>query len=192
MMGSCCYTNANPDAGTVTPTLVSAGVITIHDGSAQLGQLTFDAGDGYNALDSITDTTLLWGSGDTITISATGATVPAFSGTVVVPDDLTVTSPTLSLTTPTTVPVASDLVISWTTNAQTVDVFLAGSVSGPSIFCTGTGAAGGLTVPHQLLGNLSGDGFVQVLAGNFTTVGGGNSISLSAVPGPVMGAATFQ
>jgi hypothetical protein len=83
----------------IKPDYASAGVVTIDGTQFDGGPITFDDhGDGgypnfasYFAIDPPP----LWSGGETLTVTATGLTVPAFSGkTVRAPHDLSLTGPT--------------------------------------------------------------------------------------------------
>jgi hypothetical protein len=134
-------------------TAESAGTITINDGSSALATLNFsDAGSYYASSSS-----LAWSAGDTLSISATGATVDAFSGSVKVPSAVSGLSPALSSSSPPAVSASADLHISWTpdtTAGESFDIALIDGAKGV-IHCYTNDAAASLTVSSSLLSHFS-------------------------------------
>jgi len=112
LVGSCCYRGLG-GKGTGTgggpfPTVESAGTLIVEDGSSQLVTLPFSGG--YATL----FTGISWNAGDTISVSASGATVDAFNGSVQVPGAMAGLTPVFSTTSPPSVSLLSNLEISWT------------------------------------------------------------------------------
>jgi hypothetical protein len=145
VLGACCY-ETNPAA---TPTPASAGAITIADGTTTLATLTPPA---YSA-SSATDSTLTWTGGTTLDITAAGATVDAFTASIVAPAQVAGLSP--ALTSAITVPKSSDFVVSWTPGKLACLKISFGLTQGtglPYISCAVDDSAGTLTVPASLLG----------------------------------------
>ncbi len=158
--GSCCYLPpAATDGGVATDggateTAASAGTITIKDGNANVAALNPLTGGGYGITGNGTNNpSVTWKPGDVLSISASGGTVEAFTGSLTTVDDFAGVTPTLS-TTATTVPLASDLTISWTVgNGANVTTLLA--VKSGTITCQVNDSAGTVSVPATLLGKLT-------------------------------------
>ncbi len=161
MSGSCCYeppaaardAGAAGDAGTVA--VFSAGTITIKDGTSTLANLNPGTNGAYGITSGAMNPTVKWTAGDTLAVSAAGATVDAFTGNLVTVVDLAGVTPVLSLKTATSVPLASPLVVSWTAGtATTVRVTLLaakGTAGDGLISCSVDDSAGTVTVPTALL-----------------------------------------
>ncbi len=83
--GSCCFEPplATSSSGGI-PTAYSAGIIAVADGSTTLGTIPFSNG-AYTALISATSPSFTWSPGDSLTVSAPGATIDSFSATVKAP-----------------------------------------------------------------------------------------------------------
>jgi hypothetical protein len=144
-VGACCYEMT----GTATPSPASAGAITITDGTSTLATLMPP---GYTASNA-TDATLTWTGGTTLSITAAGATVDAFSTSIVAPGQVAGLSP--ALTSAITVPKSSDFVVSWTPGKRACLEISFGLTQGtglPHIGCAVDDSAGTLTVPASLLG----------------------------------------
>jgi hypothetical protein len=177
--GSCCYLPAvaASDAGTVdagTVTFDSAGVISIKDGTTAVAALMPASNDGY-AISSANNPSVKWNPGDTLAFSAAGATVDAFTGNLVTVVDFAGLSPALSLTTATTVPLASAFTLSWTpgtgTNVRLIVGAFDKTTEEGSITCDAADSAGTVTVPTALLSKFAtGDtGVLTLTRSNVTT-----------------------
>ncbi len=157
--GACCYYALAPDAGpsrgATTVPQVSAGTLTLGQGSAVLGVLVFDAG--YPILSFAVH------PGELLSVSATGdpAGVAAFEGTLVAPGPFTGLAPAEAAT-PLSVPRSQDFTLAWDPGeaGSTVTLLLAdsparqaGGQSIGEIVCTAEDSAGTLTVPATLLGH---------------------------------------
>jgi hypothetical protein len=132
--------------------LETAGTITISAGGTTLGTLT---GPGYAATNAMM-TALTWTPGTMLKVSGSGGTVDAFSATVVAPALLTGVSPSFSA--PLTVPLKSDLVVSWTSAKEACSEISFGLSQGagmPHIGCVVPDSDGTLTVSASLLGKLT-------------------------------------
>ena len=106
----CDFTNGG-DVAPPPGAFQSAGAITI-TGTTPPFALDFDGGMmQYLVTPKVPNDKLLFAGGDLITVTAAGGDVPAFSGSVVAPTPLTVTSPTLGGV---TVDTTKDLVFTWT------------------------------------------------------------------------------
>jgi hypothetical protein len=185
LSGSCCYTPpavasdaGASDAGTLA--LVSAGVITFTDGTTPLAAIS-PGTDGAYAVGSDKNVTVKWTPGDKITVSAAGDVVKAFTGSLTTVDDIAGVTPALSLTTEATVPIASNLDVTWTAGNATSMVVLLTAVKGKagdgSILCDVADSAGTVSVPTALLSKLTtGDvGTITLTRSTVTTVTGSNA-----------------
>jgi hypothetical protein len=155
MTGSCCYTPASK-LTTTTPTAVSAGGITLKDGTSTIGTMN-PTGTTYTALNSTTTNTLKWMPGDTLNVSAAGDTVHLFSGSVTAVALFANIAPTMSDITPATVSRSANYTVTWTAGTGNITLILTatkGTASDGDIVCTGTDS-GTMTVDSSLLGNFS-------------------------------------
>jgi hypothetical protein len=128
---------------------VSAGAIAI-DASGRF-TLSPDLGNNYPAQ---TSTSFLWTGGSPVTFTAAGDTVPRFSGTLVAPDQLTLTAP------PTTLPTLRrdiDLDFTWALAPHgTVRVSMSTNIIGASsIACNFAAANGSGVLPATALAELA-------------------------------------
>jgi len=166
------------DAGTAQPPTVSAGMVTLSQGSTTLITATQTGGGVYSG-----STTSSWSAGAMLTFVVTGATLPAFTQTLTAPPTIAITSPfnpdggVVSLTG------SSDLTVTWqSTSASNVVVGLE-ETSGTSdlhIVCEFPGAAGTGTVPASVVGmldkglpsnqvalNIGGEALADTVAGSY-------------------------
>jgi len=157
-IGVCCFvpqTTACP-----FPSSVSAGAITVSDGSTLLGQIPYS--DGYGDLSSSSSNNVAWHAGDTLNVSAPGAPgfVNSFMGSVVVPADLTGISPAaIANGTALTIPKSHDFVVSWTPGTGTSQVVLyLSDITLEDIACKVPVTAGTITVSSTLLQMLGSGG----------------------------------
>ncbi|MGH7294841.1 MAG: hypothetical protein ACRELB_07910, partial [Polyangiaceae bacterium] len=163
--GSCCYLapGALADAGTgagdggATVSLVSAGTILVKDGTTAVANMSPGTNNGYG-IASTNNPSVTWHPGDVLAVSASGATVEAFSGNLQTVSDFAGVTPALS-TTAVTVPIASNLAISWTagngTNVHVLIQAFKGTAGDGSITCTVADSAAAVSVPSALLGKLT-------------------------------------
>jgi len=155
-----------------------SGVITV-GGGAQPATLSY-AGGNYSFASFAG---LNWPVGGAIPVSATGATVPAWSVTLHMPDTATMTAPPASTT---TVSRGSDLAFAWTGGTQLVAVVVASfDNTAPAITCRFPAGAGSGTVPASVLAVLpTGSGYMtaNVVDHQVVTVGGWNIAAVAAVP----------
>jgi hypothetical protein len=155
----------------------NAGTISFSGGSIPAGAALPGPSYEYSTSGSLA------AQGDTLSVSATGGTVPAFGPqSVVVPAAITLTAPTVG--NPTLIPTSSDLAVAWTggQNGATM-AFGGGSNDGTTRFeCTWTATAGQGTVPQAILAGLTGMsgqiGWEQYPTVTFTA--GAYTISISA------------
>jgi hypothetical protein len=193
MSGSCCYEPpaAASDAGTAdagatdagTVAVFSAGTITIKDGTSTLANLMPGTNGAYGITSGAMNPTVKWTAGDTLSVSAAGATVDAFTGSLVTVVDLAGVTPALSLKTATTVPLASPLVVSWTAGTATtvrVTLIAAKGTAGDGIIsCSVDDSAGTVTVPTALLSKLAtGDTGVLSLTRQEVNTATGNNVTV--------------
>jgi hypothetical protein len=200
--GSCCYAPASTGTAN-TATYVSAGDIVVRDGSNAIATMSPTMQNGVMNVyvaSSQQDQTYQWAGGDTLSFSATGGMVDAFSGTVVAPALMQGINPALSTMTPTMVSSSSDFTITWTpaaTSGVASGIFvsaLKGSVPDGSISCNGTDSAGSITVPKALLANMSTGDDLQIVLSRLvsTTVTSGNVTVIIGVSAETLGAGQLQ
>ena len=147
-----CY-SVSADAGTVFPSVRSAGTITIAGTRADGGiALSFrDGGYGTFAGDA-----RLWDGGETLTVTAQGADVAGFVKTVSAPNEITVTAPVCTMGTSGacgSVSLATDLTISWTGAAST-EVKMSSHAAAKSVFVTCPLASSPGTISAAVLARL--------------------------------------
>jgi hypothetical protein len=136
-LGSCGTATMYPNAGTLTLT-----------GGMQTVTLTPGTDGSYS---DASGTTALWNGGETLTITASGGTVPAFSGSLRAPTPITVTGlagaawPTAMVNVART----TDLVVTWTPASGTVLIGIGNQTSGMT--CLFDASAGTGTIPSQAL-----------------------------------------
>jgi hypothetical protein len=134
------YAGSNPPVG--------AGTVTVSGGTAAPVMITFDTTNNYFFMTS----GFSYATNDQLSVSATGATVPAFSGTIAFPASLTVTSPV-----PTSLS-KTGFTTTWTPTTSTVSVAINQYPSGApklNILCLFDGAAGTGTVPASALADVA-------------------------------------
>ena len=148
--GSCCYV---PSGGTTpTFTAVSAGGITLKDGSTTIGTMTPN-GTTYTPLDSLTTSSLKWNAGDTLNVSAAGDTVHAFNGNVSAVAVLEGLNPAFGATA-IALSKSADFTETWTAGTGAITLVVSQQNHG-TISCTSATDSGTMTVPHALLGNFN-------------------------------------
>ena len=156
------------------PPGVSAGTVTL-TGAAQPITLMPDPDKTYPAAPS---TTPLFSGGETITYAATGADVPAFSGTLVMPSRATITSPPKPAAAATLeVPRSQDFHVTWSGGGSgQVQIGLFGSGTDPQrLICYFDASAGGGSVPTAALAMLAaGSGGFAMATTAFTEVDEGD------------------
>jgi hypothetical protein len=163
--GSCTVTQwTTPTTGQYTAAVVaqvSAGTITLAGGqkSAFLVPQVISLADGGSSVSySLTQGSMLFGPGDTLTITASGETVPPFSAEITVPNAIALTQPDLRA--PSLIIVRSmDLAVVWTGGGPTGDVTF-GVIQdvGPtstSVSCRSPASAGRGVIPASALGYLT-------------------------------------
>jgi hypothetical protein len=189
--GSCCYEPpiTASDAGATdagTPAVFSAGTITIKDGTSTLANLNPGTNGAYGITSGASNPTVKWTAGDTLAVSAAGATVDAFTGNLVTVVDLAGVTPTLSLKTATTVPLAAPFVVSWTpgtaTSVRVTLIAAKGTAEDGSISCSVDDSAGTVSFPMALLSKITtGDTGVLSLTRQSVNQATGNNVSVQLV-----------
>jgi hypothetical protein len=140
----------------------------------------------------------LFTAGQTLTVSASGATVPGFGASVVAPAVVALTAPASSAS-GFTITTSSNLAVAWTGGQSGAQMLLEGVVlpnSSPGynyFVCTWDAAAGKATVPSAMMTGLAGQSGYLVYGQSTTTnfTAGGYAIGLSALP-YTGGSATFK
>jgi hypothetical protein len=176
--GSCCYTppasasDAGVSDGGAALTTASAGALLVKDGTTSIANISPGTNNVYS-IASTNNPSVTWKPGDTLAVSAAGATVEAFSGNLMTASEFAGVTPVLS-TTATTIPIASNLTVSWTQgNGSGVTVFLAalkGTKDDGAITCAAPDSAGTISVPSALLGKFTtGDTGLMTLRRTTTT-----------------------
>lgn len=193
-----CDPDADGGASTDVVTPESAGNLTVTDGTAQLAALSYlTTGDFYDSqtsgLDSIT-----WHAGDVLAVSGTGATFPAFSGSITAPGGFTGVTPVLAPASPITVS-ASGFTLAWTaqSDAATVALVIAIGAGGANVTCTAADSAGQIAVDASLLAQLaalgsSGDLQLSKQVSAQVTATGNATVRIEAQSLPQQGAFTFS
>jgi hypothetical protein len=175
--GSCCY-EPPPSTSGGSLTFYNAGTLTVTDGSATIGTDSFSTTTSdYGSLSSITTPAFTWNPGDTLGVSAAGATLDSFNVTIKAPGAIGTTTPAVSEVSPVTVPLSADWPLSWTPDAtqsgETVILSLTDSKTNGGITCTVPDSSGTVSVPSALLGHFN--------SGDSASVGvvryAGNSVS---------------
>jgi hypothetical protein len=178
---------------TTNPVGVSAGTLTISGGS--VGTAVTVSPDSSNNYDYQASGTLFV-AGQTLTVSATGATVPAFGPvSIVAPGLLALTAPGAT-SGAYTIPTTSDLKVAWAGASPNAQVIFEGVTNSSSSYftCVWDASLGGATVPQAMLTSLAGQTTGFLVYGQLTSTSfsaGAYSISASALPYSG-GAATFQ
>ncbi len=171
-VGMCAARNCTTTAASRIAS-ASAGTITI-TGGKQAVTLTPD---GKGAYAAFSDQATLWSGGETIDVSAAGADVPAFEGTLVAPAQVTVTAPAFDSALPLAIDRGHDLALAWSGGSGTVGVTLVGPSSDAttaSLSCSFDATDRTGTVPAVLLQALpAGTGSFAVAVGDVRVVTAG-------------------
>jgi hypothetical protein len=187
VVGDCCvFSPSGGDAG-AAPMAAGAGTITVKDGASTISTMMPDAKSNYSDSSS-TNAGLVWNGGDVVAISGSGDVVHAFSGQVTAVQDIAGVMPALSLTSPITLSLSADFVVSWTPGAGSgVEAMVAltashGATKDVAIQCTGMDSAGKLTVPKSLLSSIpQSDSGLVGLARYASSTAVGDNVSVSIV-----------
>jgi hypothetical protein len=165
--------------------LDSAGDITIA-GSLVDGGITLTYANGlYHSSAPLTGR--YFNGGATLTVSAAGATVPAFSGkSVTAPGDITITAPTCATSMCGTISASSDFNVTWTGTATTVRTTVISSKSGAgsaTLFCNFASSPGtiGAAAMSKLRSGSGATNFISVVPVGTTTFNAGDySVTFTA------------
>lgn len=136
---------------------VSAGTLTLSGGKLA-SPLTFaTSSEGTYAIDDIK---LDLDPGETMTVSASGATVPSFSQSLVAPPALVLTKPSPGSGGQYSIATSAELSVAWSGGQAGDSVYLQGYSGGSAYYfeCTWDATAGQGTVPKALLTPLAGVG----------------------------------
>jgi hypothetical protein len=170
--GRCCFIPpADDDAGTLA--MVSAGTIALADKGTSIGAVPFQ---GTTYPTSVG--TSSWGAGDTLSVTAPGDVVKAFTGSVVAPEVLVATAPTAASQS-----ITKDMAITWTPSATpgaTIIAYMGAAVDDThrgTLKCLADDATGALTVPASILGHFrsGGTGALALARGNASFVASENA-----------------
>jgi hypothetical protein len=145
-----------------------------------LATLSFSAKGGYTAVTSAQTPSLVWAPGDTLSVSAVGASVAAFSGSVIAPSKLA------GLTPPITAAVTRSRgwTISWTPDSRSGEVVWLGVSAGGSIGeieCSVPDSVGTLTVASSLLTRFAAGSVYVVLERYQTAMSSNGQVSVEAI-----------
>jgi hypothetical protein len=156
--GSCCWQAAGATAPAPTYPPIDIGTLKVTDGSSTLATISAGSDDTYS-VDSSSDSSLSWGSGDTLAFAGSGSSVyTSFSGSVTTPS-----APSVNTIQPDedggTVSITMPIPVSWGagSNKQEIVVNMAiypaegGMTSTGSIICSAKDSDGSLTIPASAL-----------------------------------------
>jgi len=162
----------------------SAGTLTISGGS--IGSAVTVMPDSSNNYE-YEATGSLFSAGQTLTVSASGATVPAFGPISVVAPALPVLSAPVAASGTYSIPTTADLDVAWTGASDGGEIIFEGAANDSTSYftCVWSASLGKATVPQAMLTSLAGQTtgylvFGQYAATNFSA--GAYSISASALP----------
>jgi hypothetical protein len=181
--GACAYYSC-PTA--TTQNGVSAGTITV-SGPWLTTPLTVTPNAGSNIY-QYASSSPGFTAGQTLTVTASGADVPAFGPeSVIAPQLALLTSPAMVDGGTTIVPTGTDLQVAWSGGQAGATMFFeaASSTGQDYTYCTWNGSDGQGTVPAATLQPLAGQSGGYLLYGQYDTTSffaGPYSISLSALP----------
>jgi hypothetical protein len=143
---------------------VSAGTLTTTDGTAALATIPYSS-DGIYDYDTNSHPTLQWNPGDVLTVSASGAAVPAFSGSITAPQYVSGLNPAITLASSITASAGTPFVVSWTpsTDNGTMQLLLTGNAMPMvTVACYADESSGSISVPVSLLQKLGSGGIVSL------------------------------
>jgi hypothetical protein len=147
-VGPCTVMTCSSDGGFVPYVTDSAGNITIS--GTRAGPITLAPIDGgYSYYTSSSDK--LWDGGETVTVTATGATVPAFSTSLTAPTPIGMTNPLCAMSDCGTFSRSTSLPVSWSPANAPALVFVISSTTAQVMFaqCTLTTSPG--SVPSSVM-----------------------------------------
>ena len=198
--GSCClYTGGGPDAGAVGAPPVSAGTLSVTEGTTPIATLHYDVGtSSYPRVAQANP----WGAGAVMSWSGDGEVAGTFTGSVTAPALITGLNPDPGANPlGVTLPRNADLTLLWTPDALSpgarmrVDLNVGMPVQFSTLIrCEVDDSAGSVVVPMSLMTQLAvnSSGYILYQRSNEVTVDGHNvSVSLIA-QSTAYGAATFK
>jgi hypothetical protein len=182
------YGASTGSSGSTSPPIVSAGTLTLSGGTMGTG-VPVTPGDGpanpeFYAYDG--DSILLH-AGETLTVSASGATVPAFGPASIVAPALPVLVAPVAVSGFYRIPTSADLVVEWTGGEAggTFSFFAQGADGTQYLECEWPASLGQGTIPRAMLAPFAGTsndgatvGYAQQVATSFTA--GEYTISMTA------------
>jgi hypothetical protein len=140
-LGACQLSACTPAATNMDS---NAGTITVTDGATSAVLSTYAATGQYKQVSALG----LLNSGDTVSYSAAGGSIPAFTGTVKAPPVVTITAPTTMFGSTLTVDTTKDFTATWTGIAVgMVALQFTDSAGNAAAVCTFPGSDGRGTVP---------------------------------------------
>ena len=156
------------------PTYVSAGTLTVSDGATILATVMPAPVLGLYDENSLMAPAFVWAPGDTLTLAGSGATVDAFTLSVVAPAAAAPIQP--SFAAPIDVSLSADYIASWTPSNEVCsqvefNLSQVGEAGAPYITCAVDDSTGTLTVPKELLENFTattGMAFMERIEGKAT------------------------
>ena len=182
--GSCTVGALSFQPPPASGTQVSAGTITVTGGSAPIALAPADGGSGEQYAPLQHAGTVA--SGQTLTIAASGATVPAFSTNLVVPDAVTFTQPDIVDASSLAIGRSTDWPIAWTGGSAgtlTFQVSQTVGATGTLIVCTFPESAGSGVIPAAALGYLTPSSALDGGSPESTSVGVSTFASQSVTAG---------
>jgi hypothetical protein len=196
-VGSCKYCGPIEGGSGLQVTFISAGALTVDDGSKTIATLDFDSQTGGDYDGTSTSTpSITWNPGDMLSVSAAGGMLPAFSGSVTAPQNIAGVNPALTLTGNATISTGSNFTLSWTPSSddgQMKLVLASATSSFETVSCAGDESAGSFSVSSSLLRKLAMGGGTAVLTKTVSksvTVSGAQ-IAIQASSPQVAGSVTF-
>ena len=146
---------------------VSADTITIANGASSAPMAPDTANANYIVYSYTSLPGLVWNPGDLVGVSAAGAEVPAFTGSVAFPEKATVTTPTATSTIDRTTP----LPVAWSGATTGVLRLTILDASGAEASCDFTAGAGTGSIPTKILAPLAaGSASIDVSTRNVANV----------------------
>lgn len=189
-IGDCVVSSCDVDtADAGTASYPQAGAITLSGGTGT-ATITPDANGVYADVNKPGST--LWAGGETLSVQAAGGDVPAFSGTITAPSQLTITSPALVTGNSWPIPRSSDFAMTWTGDSAgqltvTIRAFTNGNQHRTDATCRFAAATHAGSIPASVLGQLpAGSGaIVALVASDQAIAAGGWTVHVQALSGAV-------
>jgi hypothetical protein len=201
----CMYCSSSADAGIKPGSLkimfLGAGTLTFKDDAKTLATVMYSSTVGAYDVSSVTQPSLAWASGDTLSVAASGGAIPAFSASIAAPSAITGVTPALSLEKTFNTSDSGPFVIHWTPSADdgTMSLVLGYDVEAHpgTVGCTAAESAGTITVPasvmKELTGGAAGSGTVSLNKSVTKPVSvTGASVKIQASPPGISGSVMFN